>query len=493
MAIQSKILHNEENSGALPTAARAAALLKPVAEAPGASIAARRAYVEVLVQVGYEQMVTTTLSKDSVATLQLAMRTAAALGARDITSIEMAAYYAEAGAWQIYALAALGRNEDARRVGADAGGIADKVLNLRPGYLLALHAQQVIQDSIAGLALNDMRPVEAVTYGKRSEAISLTLIKLDPKNTISFSNLSVGRTRMGDASWAAGRPRESLDYYRHALEDVRHAAKAGASFVLDNTLFPTVIMAARQADLGDTAAADATLAVATREVVDLRHSEPNSRVLPMLGACLLKYGEWNLAFSRGDASTARRIAREGVVLAQGIAPHGGLEEFWKTACTFFALSQLGQAEYLADDPAAAERTMREAFEAHKRWPTQTDADRRDEAQVSTVLAMALAREGHAADAERLIKPVVKFHRELAARNHGDEWQHVELASALYAQALADKPRRAAFLKEAAALVAAVPVQMQELHSVRLWRDRIRQEQRGPTTAPARGATDRGAG
>ena len=101
--------------------------------------------------------------------------------------------------------------------------------------------------------------------------------------------------------------------------------------------------------------------------------------------------------------------------------------------------------------------------------------------------------GRAADAEQVITPVVKFHRELAARNHGDEWQHVELASALYAQALADKRLRPALLKEAAALISSVPAEMRDFRSVRLWRDRIRDEQRARTAAASGGAVHRVAG
>jgi hypothetical protein len=50
---------------------------------------------------------------------------------------------------------------------------------------------------------------------------------------------------------------------------------------------------------------------------------------------------------------------------------------------------------------------------------------------------------------------------------------VQLASALYAKAVADPRDRAALLKEASALIARVPAAMGELHSVRLWRERIR--------------------
>ncbi len=493
MTVQARVYNNEQNPAALPTAARAAALLKPLAEAPNASIAARGAYVEALAQLGFQQANSVSLMKDSVATLQLAMRTAADLGGRELTNIEMAAQYAEAGGWLSNSLAQLGRAEDARRVGADANAVAEKVLDVRPGYILALHAQQLIFSDLGGIALTDMRPTEAAEFDKRSAAVSLTLIKLDAKNTVSFNNMAVTYNQIGDAQWSAGHLRESLDSYHQSLEAVGHASKAGATFILNNTIFPTVILATRQADLGDAAAASATLALATREIADLHRSEPNSRVLPVFGQCLVNYGEATLALLRGDPTSAHRFEREVVSSAQGITPHGPFEDFWKTACITFAVDQSGQAEYLLGEPAATEKSMREALEMHKRWPTHNDFDRRDDARMATLLAMALAREGRAADAEHVITPVVKFHRELAARNHGDEFQHVEFASALYAQALADKRVRPALLKEADALISGLPAQMRDLRSVRLWRDRIRAELHARTAALARGALQRAPG
>ena len=68
--------------------------------------------------------------------------------------------------------------------------------------------------------------------------------------------------------------------------------------------------------------------------------------------------------------------------------------------------------------------------------------------------------------------MVKFQRELAARNHGDQWQPVELASALYAQALTDKNQRAKLLREAAAMLDNVSPTLRSLRDVRRWRERI---------------------
>jgi hypothetical protein len=487
MGTQSGVLQQRGNAEALPTSKRAVALLKPVAEAANASAAARRAYVDVLVQQGYLQQQQQTEEQEAVEKLQLAMRTAAGLGGRDITNLEMATDYEDAGAWLLAALIDLGRNEDARSVGADAGDVADKVLEQQPGHRAALFDKQLIMGFLAQLALSDMRPTEAAALGKRAEAVSFTLLKLDPKNTAAAANWGVALTGIGNAKWYAGQPREALDYYRQGQKAFRQGS-VGAEDELQNRLGQASQLANVQADLGDTAAVDATLAVGAQDIAHLRQIEPNNRALPLLGECLLKYGESSSALWRGDFPTARRAARECVGLTQGITPHGAMQESLKTQVSFNAVDQMGQAEYMLGDPAAAERSMRAALEIHKRWATQTDFDRRDEARVSTLLAMALAREGRAADAAQVIDPVVKFQRELAARNHGDEWQHVELASALYAQGLADKRQRPALLKEAAALIAAVPAEMRDLHSVRLWRDRVHEALRARTAEVARGAT-----
>jgi len=104
----------------------------PLAEAPDASVAARRAYVVVLSRIGYEQQAGNQL-EDAVLTEQKSIRIATALGARDLTDLDMGAYYAESAGWMVTALSNLGRNDEARKSGDDALAVADKVLELRAG------------------------------------------------------------------------------------------------------------------------------------------------------------------------------------------------------------------------------------------------------------------------------------------------------------------------------------------------------------------------
>ena len=475
--IRARILANQGSPEALPTGQQAVDLLMPTATAPNASVAARRAYVDVLFFLGYLQMQDQTMNDMAAATLQQSMERAAQLGGRDLSDISMAALYAEAATWRISALINMGRGPEARQVAAESVPIAQQVLVLRPGHRVALHALEVTQSALTELALGELRPLEALTIGKQGEATAQTLVTLDPRNTISYNNLAAVRMDLGEASWNAGQPRESLEYYRKAIADMAHAETAGAEFVL-NQLFPLSIMAGRQADLGETASADTTLASAAKFVNALHTSEAPGSPLPLFGECNLQIGQETGALWRGDLAGTRRLGAQIVAIIQDIKPQGGFQDFYKNACIFFPDRLKGEAEYLLGDYAAAEKSLREGVAARERWPVSNDNDRRDLAEANTMLALALAGEHRSEEARGIIDPIVKFHRELAARNHGDLQQHVELARTLYAQAIIEPANRAALLHEAASLLDAVPPQMQVLRSVQVWRVHVREAMRG---------------
>jgi len=337
--------------------------------------------------------------------------------------------------------------------------------------LQALRAQEVALGALGALALMEMRPADAVSAQERDLRNAIVLVQLDPTNTISINNLGSGRQGLGDAYWAAGRVAESLQSYRLGLEDLGRVDH-GEVFFKINTIWGNVQLAAHEADDSDLPHAEANLANAMRLTAELHQSAAPGSSIPAMSQCLSEYGRAAVAMWRGDAASARQITQDVVGVMKSLQPKGGLETFYQNICTFSAFNVHGQAAYLLGDYPGAERAARDALEARARWPVQNDQERRDQAEASIGLALALVRQGHTAQALEVIDPVVKLHRELAARNHGDQWQHVELASALYVEALCDPPRRAALLQEAAALVNSVPAAMRTLHSVRRWHDRI---------------------
>ena len=164
-----------------------------------------------------------------------------------------------------------------------------------------------------------------------------------------------------------------------------------------------------------------------------------------------------------------------------MTPHGGAQEFSKYLTLHFTCSVEGRAEYQLGDFVAAERSEVKAVEASKASGAEASDDQRRRAQASTWIAMAQARQGRVSEAAQTIGPVVRFERELAARNRGDQWLPLELAGALYAEALSDPARSAALLREAAALVNGLSPQLRTVYDVRQWRERIRQAQQSPAT------------
>ena len=470
---KAQILDNANDPAGPALAARAAALLKPLVEAKGASAAARRAYVEVLVRIGYEQL--SGLQNDqAVATEQLAQRYANELGARDLSNLEMGAYYVEAGAWLVSGMVNAGHNDEAKRVGEATVALADKILEQRPGYRLALHGQQVIVSVLTNVAQNELDPVAAVQIARRSEAISLVLLGLDRDNIVTINNLGVSLQTMGDALWSAGELREAIASYQKSIDDYGRATSGGAGFVVIRG-YDGALTAYRQAVLGDFSGAAATNAANAPYLENLRRSEPAGSVIVAIADATDKCGRAWSALEQDDLAGAERIAAEAERELQALKPMGDLEKS-QTFITLFAAAHVaGRVAYLQQAWQAAEREEHTAYEGRKVWGTQAIPDRRDLGEVSTWMAMAQARQGKYQDAAATIAPVVKVQRELAAKNRSDKWLPLELAGALYAQALSQPQHNGALLREAASLIDGLPANLRSLRDVKMWRRFIAME------------------
>ena len=482
ITVQAMVLDNEFDPRATQYSVRAAALLRPLATGPRASLAAQRAYVDALVRVGFEQ------TNDfhhtlALATLDEVKRIALADGARTLAHVDMAAQYAEATAWQVENLLALGRNAEALRAGEDADAVADKLLEQRPGYRLALHATQVIDTNLGSSLTTELRPQESLRFQARAEATSLAMVRLDPSNTITRNNLGVVHSGFGDAYWAMGRLRTGVAYYDRTITDLNAAIKGGAQFVLLQRLFASTA-AMRHAQIGDFAGAKAILAPNAEERAALDRAARHGGFAAALAFATPTVGDAEIALERGDSAAAARLAAAASAKMGATHPTGGTQQSIHDSSLGVSTLLLGQAQVLHGDFRAAEASLRNALVLRKSVGDSSIDDQRDLGRISTWLALALARDGRAADARATIEPVAKFQRSLGLRNRGDEWQHVELAAALYTEALVTPDRRGRLLHEAGALVAGVPAEMRATWDVRLWRDWIRAAESGGRGAAA---------
>jgi tetratricopeptide (TPR) repeat protein len=467
------ILDNQNDAGGPEACSQAAAILKPVAERAGASMPARRAYVEVLTRIGFEDQNAGVDNQGSVRAERQAMGIAAELGAKNLSNLEMSADYVEAGAWLVGALVNLGRDEEARQIGKDVLAISDRVLEQRPGYRLTLHAKQIAESSLSNIAQNELDPREALRLALQSEQTSVALLRLDPNNVTTLNNLGVAQSGAGDALWAGGHLNESIEWYRKSLDPWGKAAQGGLGFAMIRG-YSMTSMGYRQAFIGDTAGALATVATGDPFIELIRSRSPPGSFEVLAAELDPNVVQAEEAYERDDLAAARRLTTGAIERLQNAKPSKGFQTIQRALRLFYFANVSGHAEYRLGNFAAAEHAERLALEQHKLAASDAMSDKREMAEISIWLAMALARQGNVSNAAQVIGPVVKFERDLLARNHGDVWVPYELAGALYAQSLSDPGHRVALLQEAAGLLNRLPPALQKLHGAQLWRDQIKQ-------------------
>ena len=474
--VRATILDSKNSPGGSQAVQHALAMLRPLVDTPNASAAARKVYVEVLVRTGFEQQRENQLEAGDRSERQ-AMELAADLGARDLSDIDMAANYTDAGGWLVNGLATLGRNEEARSVGTDALDVGTRVLKQRPGYRLALHGVQLIESDLVQISQNEFRPQEALNYAERALQTSQTLYGLDASNTVTINNMGNAYQAMGDVYWVMGRLSEAFPYYAKAVDSFGEATSGGSGFFILHG-YTVAQSAVRQALYGDAAGAAATLAGGEKYLAVLRHNEPAGSVAVVIVEASQTLPAAELALERDDLDTARRLVQETMQELDATPAHGGIQESQKYLIQFISSNMAGHIAYLAGDFPAAERNERAAIEFRNHSAGGSVGDLRDLGECQTWLAMSLARQGRRAEALQVIAPVVKFQRESAAGNHGDQWLAVELATALYAQALAEDHGQAALLHEAAAKLDGAAASIRQLHDTKKFRSLIDTALRG---------------
>ena len=470
--VKASILYAQNDPAGLALSAKGGDLLRPLVQAPNPSVALRFAYIELLMRRG-NALLNSNYNEEAIKTETEALQIATDLGARDLSNIDAAALYTEASAWLASAQQNSGRNAEARKVSDFALNLGDRILESRPGNRLALHAQEVNAAVLTWVAQNDLDLTEQLRIARRSVEIATTLYNLDPGNFASEANLGQAYLTLGDTLVTLGKVREGLPNYPRGLDHEAEAAGSGA-YLTVQYIWLVASYAENQAAFGSADNATVTLRRIPSEQARMA-KEPNAGALALVPAlidALTKYGSSAVALRKGEYAEASRIAWAADKLMEDSKTIPGFQEVQKIVTIYLAAHVAGQADYLLGDFAGTERAERIAVERRHQFQDQQVGDRRDIGIKSTWLAMAIARQGRADEAAKLIAPVIKYDRELMARNHGDQTLPVELAGALYVQALCDRAHSAALLHEAGALIDGIPAELRATTDIRQWRERI---------------------
>jgi len=458
----------------LQLAAQAVEVLKPLmGSAP--SIPLRRSYGAAMNYIGFAQL-RDDQEETAVKSLEEAREAYRSIDGLQVGDLPSAAAFTEASAWQVAALQALGRHDEARRVGEQGAKVAAQVLEKRPGHMPAIRAKALISDTLAGSEADSLHVRKAVSLVEDGARGWEAILKIDPSNQIAWNNLAAARFSGAFALQRLGRISEAQQQWRAALA-VEKQAKASA--MIGSTLaIPAGNLAGLEADLGNRQAAEAALAENVR-LTDLavRDLAPDSFARAAQREFSAYFG-FALPVAAGDYATVHNMAQAALQRIEALKTKDASQELNKNKGLVGAHTTLADASYHLKDYAAADKEIKSAIGTRRLLPKRTLQDERDASDDLILAAMIAARLERYPEAQQIIEPVVKFHRELYARGHDDLSQRIQLARALYASALASSgQKRSQPLTEAAALIDGLPPMMRQLKSTSLIRNDIAEEQK----------------
>jgi hypothetical protein len=461
-------------------------VMKPLMAAPNPSVPLRRAYGLAMTYLGFSQG-RANEEEAAVATLDQARDAYRSIDGLKLDDLPAAVAYAEASAWQMDALRALGRFDEVRKVGEEAARVAGQVMERRPGQMSALRARALILDNLATTEAFDLHQRKALALAEQGARDWEAIIKLDPTNQIAWNNLASARMTAGFLSWAQGETRGAQEQWRGALAVERNVKEA--AFVSGALGVTAGYLTMLEANLGNRQAAEAALRDNRRLIeIAVRNLPADSfgraYVPEFMGwygfpTTGMGYGGYALPFAAGDYESVRSLARASARRIEQIKSANPERELDKNRMLEVAYRTAAEASYRLKDYPAADADIKRALEIGKAIPQRMLPEKRDANAELMLAAMIAARLERFAEAQRMIEPVLMFHRGLYGRgkDNDDLTQHVEFAQALYVSALASPVQKTSQLTQAAAIIDGLPPAMRRQISITVVRDRIAEEQK----------------
>ncbi|MGE5337369.1 MAG: hypothetical protein ACM3PU_06045 [Gemmatimonadota bacterium] len=459
---------------ALPPAERAVDVIKAVAEAPGSSVAARRAYGLALTQLGFFQM---RQNRDDLATptLQKSLAMFRSIDDLQLKDLDAAANFSITSSWLSESLTIQGRNDEAKAVGTEGISVASKVLDRNPTHMLALRGRALLAINLARLAGTAFRPAEAQALADDSARDWTMLLRVDPSNVIAWNNLGVAREGAHQSLLAQGRVRAAMAKLEEAR--VLEPMTAKSSMVAGAYSFNRNLLGNLAAELGEIQRANAYNANAERYFNLSLKGIPAGTFDHAYWSAFLEVWKAEAALSLGDFARTRSLADSARVQVEKLKPEAEFSRQQQAELLRRLSFALGTAAEWTNDLAGAEKNFRAAVEYRKRTPVRNQFEQREAAVEVALHAAALARLGRLSEARQTIEPVVELYRGYAARNKDNQTVKSEMAGVLYAAALANPGQGKALLDEARTLFKSLPSELREMRSVAHLGDRIAEAQR----------------
>lgn len=456
---------------ALEFSKRAAQVLQPWAIRPNASAQARRAYAQVMSYMGYMQGKVPSEQLAALESFAAGKRAYAGLGALDLTDLHASVGYGMAAMLESASLLALGRHDELRRSEAEIRALMAGVLARNPNYLDAWSARGGTAVSLAEAQAGDLRLEQSFQIMSLGVADLVTLTRLDPGNTNHWTNLGDYQTLLGWIEALRARPAEAAAQLQAALAALPPAAQEDTS-VLTTKATMAAALAVLQADIGQDAAAGVAMVQARMAQKAALASAAKDSFQQVVFACTVDGSEASVGLIQGRSAHAASLLRQILAQLPAAQARGDADQEYRRACAERITAQLGKSALAQGDFATAELALSEVLGKARPGPPPDLMAQLQRGESSILLAIAQTRLGRPDEARRTLAPAMLLLRGLADKDEAAALVGLTLAKALYAQAVADPDQRAASLREATTLLAALPAQMQALRSVAVWSERI---------------------
>ncbi len=454
---------------ALQAAKQIVGLVEPRATVPGASATIRRSHALALRQLGICYSFANDYSQ-AMAYHQrsLAIQRELLRGPDADDALAIDTVWTLIGLIEIFPREQAGTPTEIQSLSEESMVELQQVLRQRPANISALFAMGRLQDDLADFFSGELNDREALRWRQEAVATWQRCCLLDPSIPDFEYNVHLSRSNMRKAQAAEGRVSVALDGWRADLERCVRSPESVESLsvlnhhwrTLANLLAATGNRREAEAALTQQNAVFARIAKATggqgKAYKENRMRVANTVVL--------------VSLQLGDLDLAKEQAWEAIDLLEN--------KLWppRGATNPLARSALAWADLCTGD-------LTDAVEATKVYdppPTSLVMRLWWHAMVRTPRALALARLGRDEEARTLIEPVVALYREAQTRQPGHCATLEGLATALFAEAIAQPAaateRRKMLLAEATTLIAAMTDDYRALASVRRLHEWIAAEQ-----------------
>jgi len=424
-------------------------VIAPLMASPDASTRVRMAYGQVMVYLGFNQL-RNSHEEESVKSLEKAREAYRSVDNLQLGNLPSAVGFAEATGWQVEALAAVGRPDEALKTGPEALEVARKVLDWRPNHMPALRAHALISSSLSTIEAESLRMAKAVRLGDSSIADWEAFLKLDPGNAIAWNNLAANNAGIGFGLDVLGKSDAAIERFRRVIEISRRFPDLKPNFI-----FAAGRLAQLDAEFGRPATATGEYHAWADEIAA---RQPGTFIAHGMKAISRSFDR-SIALTWGRNDEGRDMAEADYRTLEAVKASSLGQERRRERGLAAVAYDAAFAQACLKDYASSEAWSRRAV-AHmeKTMPRQV-GEVVTYHQMHALLAYAVARQGRQDEAARVLDPDLKYLRDLAARGADDLSIHFALAQALYFGAVAAPANARAMLSDAAARIDAMPPDM----------------------------------